>query len=344
VAPPAGSVPASDAAARSQAAGRAYQAQQSQFAVSAAVGAVLAWRQIDGKALDASWPRVASAMTAAISAAQREAAEAAPAYLARVAAAQDAGTAEFSLDASAFAGLTGDGRSLAGMLYAPVALSKQYIGAGQPIADVLKQEELHVAMLAQTVTLDAGRMASQGMLMGYPVLRGYVRVVHMPACARCIILAGRFYRRSDGFYRHPNCKCTMLPARGEEWVPSQDPQALMDQMQADHPEYLAKSLTKGDLQALEHGANLNQVVNAHRGMATANAYGRKISVTTEGTTKRGFAGRRMIREAGAKRGAGRYSTARAPRLTPAQIFAEADSNSWDRDEIVRQLKRFGYVV
>jgi hypothetical protein len=79
-------------------------------------------------------------------------------------------------------------------------------------------------------------------------------------------------------------------------------------------------------------------------MATAAGPGRTVKVTTEGTTKRGFAGKRLIAEAGAKRGSGRYSRARVTRLTPAQIFQEADLNSWDDAEITRQLKRFGYLV
>jgi hypothetical protein len=34
---------------------------------------------------------------------------------------------------------------------------------------------------------------------------GYIRLLTPPSCARCVILAGRFYRWSDGFKRHPNC-------------------------------------------------------------------------------------------------------------------------------------------
>jgi hypothetical protein len=335
---------ASDAAAASQAAASSYQAQQSATSTAAALAAIQAWRQIDGKALDASWPGVVARMLAVISGAQRKAAAAAPAYVGRVAAAQRAGTATTRLVPGAFANLTGDGRPLSGLLYAPVALSKQRIGQGERIADVLAAEEAHVALLARTVTQDAGRMALQTATMGYPNLRGYVRVVHLPACARCIILAGRFYRRSEGFLRHPNCDCTMIPARGDQWIPSQDPAKLLKQMQADHPDSLKKSLTEGDLKALDHGADVNQVVNAHRGMATAAGPGRTVQATTEGTTKRGFAGKRLIAEAGAKRGTGRYSTARTPRLTPAQVFEEASLNSWDRAEIVRQLTRFGYIT
>jgi hypothetical protein len=34
---------------------------------------------------------------------------------------------------------------------------------------------------------------------------GWIRVLDPPSCGRCAILAGRFYKWSDGFLRHPNC-------------------------------------------------------------------------------------------------------------------------------------------
>ena len=135
----------------------------------------------------------------------------------------------------------------------------------------------------------------------------------------------------------------MIPAVGERFAVAADPAELIAQMQRDHPARLRRSLTEGDLKALQHGANLNQVVNAHRGMATAAGPGRRISVTREGTTVRGVAGRRLAAEAGTRSG-GRYRSARAPRLTPAQIFDEAAREKWDQAEIVRQLTRFGYII
>jgi hypothetical protein len=334
----------SEAAAASASAAAAYQRQQSALGGVAVIGAIQAWRMIDGKALDLSWIHVVARMLGVISGAQRKAAAAAPGYLERVLRAQHvAASAEARLLDRAFAGLTGDGRPLAGLLYAPVALSKQRIGQGERIADVLRAEEAHVALLARTVTQDAGRMALQTAMAAEPQVRGYVRQVHLPACARCIILSGRFYRYSDGFLRHPNCDCTMIPAIGEQWAQAQDPAELIGQMQRDHPARLRRSLTEADLKALQHGADLNQVVNAHRGMATAAGPGRKASVTREGTTVRGVAGRRLAAEAGTKSG-GRYRAARSPRLTPAQVFQEASLNGWDQAEIVRQLTRFGYIT
>jgi hypothetical protein len=335
---------ASDTAAASSSAAATYQRQQQALGDIAVIGAIQAWRAIDGKALDHSWIAVLGRMLHVISGAQRKAAAAAPGYLERVLKAQHVtASADVRLLTAAFAGLTGDGRPLASLLYAPVALSKQRIGQGERIASVLRDEEKHVALLARTVTQDAGRMALQTAMAAEPKVRGYVRQVTLPACARCIILSGRFYRYTDGFLRHPNCDCTMIPAVGEQRVEAAHPAELIAQMQRDHPGRLRRSLTEGDLQALKHGADLNQVVNAHRGMATAAGPRRRVSVTREGTTVRGVAGKRLAAEAGTKSG-GRYRTARTARLTPAQVFDEASRNGWGEAEIVRQLTRFGYII
>jgi hypothetical protein len=137
--------------------------------------------------------------------------------------------------------------------------------------------------------------------------------------------------------------CTMRPLTPEEWdgyVPGTDPREMFEQMM---PAQQDKAFGKGGARAIrEHGADLGQVVNARRGMSTAaGPSGRTIQTTTEGTTARGLAGRRM--GAQAKTAGSRYRRSRIPRLMPDQIFDEAQRLGWDRDEIVRQLKRFGYI-
>jgi hypothetical protein len=91
-------------------------------------------------------------------------------------------------------------------------------------------------------------------------------------------------------------------------------------------------------------------------MTTAAGPGRQLQATTEGTTRRGLAGQRLIRESGTKTASAhqrvtsrgvttvRIRGARTPRLTPAQIFDEAGRENWDRAEIVRQLTRFGFLI
>jgi hypothetical protein len=104
-----------------------------------------------------------------------------------------------------------------------------------------------------------------------------------------------------------------------------------------------KAFGKASAQAIRDGADIGQVVNARRGVATAaGPGGRRITYTTEGTTKRGLAGRRMGDLA--KQPGSRYRRTRSMRLMPETIYQEAARNGWDRSEIVRQLERFGYIT
>jgi hypothetical protein len=195
--------------------------------------------------------------------------------------------------------------------------------------------------IVATQVQDAGRMAVQTAMAADEDVTQYIRRVNLPSCPRCIILAGRTYRYAAGFQRHPHCDCYMVP--DVEDIEPQDPGELLAQMRRDHPAYLAKSLSDADLQAIDLGADLNQVVNAHRGMATAAGPGRRVQVTTEGTTRRGLPGQRL-RSGFARRPGQQYSRARTLRLTPAQIFDEAARAGWSREEVLRQLMRFGYIV
>lgn len=81
----------------------------------------------------------------------------------------------------------------------------------------------------------------------------HVRFVSPPCCSRCAVLAGREYRFSDGFERHPGCDCSMIPTSVASPY-RQDPEALVT-------DGLVRGLSKADMQALRDGADLNQVVN-----------------------------------------------------------------------------------
>lgn len=87
-----------------------------------------------------------------------------------------------------------------------------------------------------------------------------------------------------------------------------------------------KTFGAAGAEALRADANMGQVVNARRGMTTAQVGGRKILTTTEGTTRRGLASR--------VRGGNRL-----PRLMPEQIQALAT----DRADYLRLLNMNGYM-
>lgn len=156
--------------------------------------------------------------------------------------------------------------------------------------------------LTQTLVADAGRTASSVDIARRPVVTGHVRMLNLPSCSRCAVLAGRVYRWSTGFQRHPKCDCVMVPttlALGNDLTLDGRKAALDGQVEG---------LSKADLQAIEAGADLGQVVNVRR------------------------------RNAGLVTGSSVMD--RAGRPTPAGIMAVSNG---DRDMAVRLLKRHGYL-
>lgn len=77
-------------------------------------------------------------------------------------------------------------------------------------------------------------------------------------------------------------------------------------------------------------------------MSTAHVFARDLQVTSEGTTRRSVYGRGLRRAGGefVKVPGQRYTRSTTPRLMPEEIFRVAD----DRDEQLRLLRRYGYIV
>ena len=107
---------------------------------------------------------------------------------------------------------------------------------------------------------------------------------------------------------------------------------------------------------------MGQVVNARAGMSTVSSYGREVQATTYGTSMRALYGGYEIQPDGSLRRRsgdelerrvigttidGRTQTLRFTttlRLLPDEIFQLADAEGWDRAELLRQLRRFGYLL
>lgn len=131
---------------------------------------------------------------------------------------------------------------------------------GSAASGLLDQVETPDAFdrLILTLLADAGRTAAAVDLARRPALSGYVRSLNPPSCGRCAVLAGRVYRYSTGFLRHPRCDCLMTPtttAIGKDLVT--DPTDLIERG-------LIRGLSQGDREALSNGANLGKVVNIRR--------------------------------------------------------------------------------
>lgn len=241
------------------------------------------------------------------------------------------------VDPGALAGVASDGRPLTSLLYVPAITTYTTLAAGADPATALLAGMNQMARMVATQVADTSRAATQVAMVTHRRCIAYVRVVKLPACGRCIILAGRQYSYSTGFQRHPKCDCGMDPIDIERWGDVPSPEKLVAQMT---PQEQRRRLGAAAVDALDKGADLAQVVNARRGMQTMTVHGRTIQATTEGNTVRGIAGKRLTTDAGASKQPGeRYRIAKRPRLMPEEILRLAD----DRDHQLRLLKLHGYI-
>lgn len=198
--------------------------------------------------------------------------------------------------------------------------------------------DLQFAQIVSTLVSDSGRSAMGAFTASRAREVGNVRVLTPPSCSRCAILAGRWYRWSDGFQRHPHCDCQMLPATRS--AATYDPYRAYERGQI-------TDLTKAQRDAIDAGADINQVVNANRGMQTINFAGRRVQVTFEGTTARGIAYRALSARGTTTRsylgpnGSVTRNVAAAPRLSPEAIYRVADG---DRELAIRLLRINGYIL
>jgi hypothetical protein len=302
-------------------------------ATAAAVRAV--WGDVDPENLEASWLAHAPLAAELIRAGQLAAAQTAEPWLV-----QEVGPGEGAVDPAAAVAATGD---LTGALLYPLLVAFNRLRRGFSVAMSILSGAAFLEMVTRSLVADAGRIADMAGMIARPRVVSYVRVVHLPACARCVILAGREYTLSDGFLRHPNCDCTLAPRRpGDTWeLPS--PTSLYEEMTAAQQR---RAFGQAGVQAIGEGADIAQVVNARRGMATVTRYGREVQGTTEGTTRRGLYGSRRAKfekAAGVRFGESTRARARAkaPRLMPEEIYRLADG---DREHAIRLLKRNGYII
>lgn len=105
---------------------------------------------------------------------------------------------------------------------------------------------------------DAGRTAQSVDLATRPAVSGYVRSLRPPSCGRCAVLAGRVYRFSQGFRRHPQCDCLMTPT-SDTIGPS-----LVTNVGALVSVGHIRGLSQADAAAVNDGADLGRVVNVQR--------------------------------------------------------------------------------
>lgn len=124
--------------------------------------------------------------------------------------------------------------------------------------------------IVASIVQDAGRAAESVATAIRPDV-AHIRYLSPPSCSRCAVLAGRVYRYSEGFKRHPNCDCVMIPttvAAAPDLI--HDPVELFNQG-------LVSGLSKADAKALRDGADFNKLVNARSSRAGLKESGRVLS-------------------------------------------------------------------
>lgn len=281
------------------------------------VSATTLWSETSLADLTGSWAAQIGALVPVLSGAQVKAAESGAAYGAATLAAQGLYEPPSAfVNPNGFAGTASDGRSLMGLLYAPVPHTKSLIAGGLEPRQALARGGKFLTTLVRTQVADAGRAAA-GVDTATRRNVGYVRMLNPPSCSRCSILAGKFYRWNAGFNRHPRCDCIHVQTTSVQAAETEglvhDPYEYFKSLS---PEEQDKTYGKADAQALRDGGDIFQVVNAQRGV-------RPGGITKEGVTRRG-----------------NYGNTRGPRLTPEAIYAKKLS----REETLADLERYGYIL
>lgn len=263
-----------------------------------------------------------------------------------------------------------DGRPLESLLRVPLEVVGKRLDDGASLDDAMSAGRASVRRIAHTQIGDAGRVAA-GVDVATRANVAWVRMLSGTSCSRCVGLAGKVYRWNEGFDRHPQDDCIHVPTTVDlgRYELATDPKKYFDSLSREEQD---RRFTAAGAQAIRDGADINQVVNARRGMSTAGrdqfgnrvgrmattrVFGEDIFTTLEGTTTRGLAGQRLIAE-GARLSGQRAETVRRisrngevervvtrqrvqiPRLMPESIYAIAD----DRAHALRLLRRNGYIT
>ena len=187
-------------------------------------------------------------------------------------------------------------------------------------------------LFVQSEIIAAGADAASVEITAGPEWTNYVRVLDLPSCDRCVILAGRIYRDNEGFARHPKCDCQHWPVTS--WAEAEAAGLVTDPMVA-FERGEVRGLSKADAQAIRDGADIQEIVNAKRGggrrpagmtnAISAEIFGRTVKATLEGTTRRAV---------------WRKAHPNLPiRLRPESIYEHAK----DRADALRLLRLYGYI-
>lgn len=304
------------------------------------------WRRM-GDDFDASWRRLGPAMLSVLVEAQRQMAKAALDYVPRVL--DETGLTDRprgQLRPDSLVGIASDGRALTSLAYGGVIQAKTAVGEGASVDAALANGGAWMDLMVKLQVADAARQAVGIMTASRKDLGGTIRVLNPPSCQRCAILAGRFYRWSTGFQRHPKCDCVNLPSQSAGWARSEG--FMTDPMDA-YRRGEIRDLTEAQKFAIDNGADITRVVNATRGMSTTatdrSLSARRIHLAEKKAAFDAAAEARRLASVAAGYPDLIGSLSHLPRatnasvLTPEGIYRQAR----DRDDAIRLLREWGYL-
>lgn len=219
------------------------------------------WARVSPTDIFGSWAQVLEQVVLAVMAAQTRQAQVSTVYIPAVVRGDGlAPQTDWQVVPAAFAGRTSAGVELARVLSVAPAVVVRAQPALSP-DEALKQGLATLKKIAHTEVADVGREVAQVAMMVEPEVIGYERYVSLPACGRCIILAGRIYPKSRGFARHPQCNCTMYPVTSAYNEDRQVPRDLFNELTP-----LAQDRAFGleAAQAVRDGGDISRAGNAAR--------------------------------------------------------------------------------
>ncbi len=271
------------------------------------------WKALGVGDFDQSWGTISPHVLSLLMAGQLSAAREAIAYVPAVLAEQNIPDEPSAVaNPQAVVGVAGSGAPLDALMAAPVITTRVGLANGLPMKAAQAAGGKLLDGIVQTQIVDASRAIESVATVVRPAIHGYVRHLSLPSCDRCAVLAGKFFRWNAGFSRHLHCDCFHV-ATTEQVADdlTTDPVAAIKAGQV-------HGLSVADTKAIvDDGADPSQVINAKRGMSTAQVFGQRAKVTTAGV------GKGQIR------------------LRPETIYQLAGD---DRIEAVRLLHHFGYLL
>lgn len=290
-----------------------YRAQQ-RLVVSALALTRHEWAKM-GTDFDASWAKVGPRLVLLTAAAQLGAARNGSSYV--PATLDELGQSVQPEGAVNPRALAGGAQSLDGLTYGSLddllygAVIRARTAKATNLRDRLAIGGKHLDLLVHTQVSDASKQAASVAMTVRPRV-GYIRMVNPPCCQRCAPLAGK-HSGPQAFPRHPRCDCVAIPTTVANPTEPLVPAITPDQV---------KDLTKDQRQAIADGADMNQVINAHR----AGTRSHDRMTTSEGRTRHGLAGTRLAKG--------------QQRLTPEGVYKVSAT----RDEALRRLRENGYIL